>query len=81
MGSGWKPVADILGRNGYTVYVVQEPETTFAADRARLHGVRRADGAEDLSRPADLSGQPRDCSSGEKTILALVRSTAGVIPL
>ena len=31
-GSGWKPVADILKDRGYTVYVVQEPETTFAAD-------------------------------------------------
>jgi pimeloyl-ACP methyl ester carboxylesterase len=31
-GSGWKPVADILQRDGYTVYVVQEPETSFAAD-------------------------------------------------
>lgn len=31
-GSGWKPVADILQRDGYTVYVVQEPETTFEAD-------------------------------------------------
>jgi pimeloyl-ACP methyl ester carboxylesterase len=33
-GSGWKPVADILQRDGYTVYVVQEPETTFEADVA-----------------------------------------------
>jgi len=33
-GSGWKPVADILKNDGYTVYVVQEPETTFAADVA-----------------------------------------------
>src|SRR6185503_15511500 len=31
-GSGWKPVADILKGRGYKVYVVQEPETTFAAD-------------------------------------------------
>jgi pimeloyl-ACP methyl ester carboxylesterase len=31
-GSGWKPVADILLRDGYSVYVVQEPETSFAAD-------------------------------------------------
>src|SRR6202011_1136731 len=31
-GSGWKPVADILEHHGYTVYVVQEPETTFQAD-------------------------------------------------
>jgi pimeloyl-ACP methyl ester carboxylesterase len=33
-GSGWKPVADILERDGYSVYVVQEPETTFEADVA-----------------------------------------------
>src|SRR4029077_10344108 len=31
-GSGWKPVADILEHDGYAVYVVQEPETTFEAD-------------------------------------------------
>jgi pimeloyl-ACP methyl ester carboxylesterase len=31
-GSGWKPVTDILQRDGYTVYVVQEPETSFEAD-------------------------------------------------
>jgi pimeloyl-ACP methyl ester carboxylesterase len=31
-GSGWKTVADILQHDGYTVYVVQEPETTFQAD-------------------------------------------------
>ena len=33
-GSGWKPVAAILERDGYTVSVVQEPETTFEADVA-----------------------------------------------
>lgn len=33
-GSGWKPVADILEHDGYTVYVVQEPETSFGADLA-----------------------------------------------
>src|ERR1700757_1044206 len=33
-GSGWKPVADILQRHGYSVLVVQEPETSFAADVA-----------------------------------------------
>jgi pimeloyl-ACP methyl ester carboxylesterase len=31
-GSGWKAVADTLQQDGYTVYVVQEPETTFEAD-------------------------------------------------
>lgn len=33
-GSGWKAVAEILHHDGYTVYVVQEPETTFEADVA-----------------------------------------------
>jgi pimeloyl-ACP methyl ester carboxylesterase len=33
-GSGWKPVAELLTHDGYTVYVVQEPETTFEADVA-----------------------------------------------
>src|SRR5688572_21849668 len=33
-GSGWRPVAEILERDGYSVYVVQEPETTFEADLA-----------------------------------------------
>lgn len=33
-GSGWKPVADILERDGYAVYIAQIPETTFAADVA-----------------------------------------------
>ena len=31
-GSGWKPVADILQSHGYSVRVVQEPETSFQAD-------------------------------------------------
>lgn len=33
-GSGWKPVADILVDHGYSVHVVQEPETSFAEDVA-----------------------------------------------
>lgn len=33
-GSGWKPVAQILERDGYTVYVVQNPLTSFDADVA-----------------------------------------------
>jgi len=33
-GSGWKPVAKILQHDGYTVQVVQEPETTFKDDVA-----------------------------------------------
>jgi pimeloyl-ACP methyl ester carboxylesterase len=31
-GSGWKGVADILTRDGYTVAVVQQPETSLADD-------------------------------------------------
>ncbi|HEY3637709.1 MAG TPA: alpha/beta hydrolase [Rhizomicrobium sp.] len=33
-GSGWKPVAKMLERDGYTVQIVQEPETTFKDDVA-----------------------------------------------
>jgi pimeloyl-ACP methyl ester carboxylesterase len=33
-GSGWKPVAKILEQDGYTVQIVQEPETSFKADVA-----------------------------------------------
>jgi len=33
-GSGWKAVADILKRDGYTVQVLQEPLTGFTADVA-----------------------------------------------
>src|SRR5260370_2730218 len=38
-GSGWKPVADILQSHGYSVQVVQEPETSFAADVAATRRV------------------------------------------
>jgi alpha-beta hydrolase superfamily lysophospholipase len=33
-GSGWKPVADILSSHGYSVRVVQEPETAAAPELA-----------------------------------------------
>src|SRR6476620_4343009 len=33
-GSGWKPVADILQSHGDSVRIVQEPETSVAADVA-----------------------------------------------
>ena len=33
-GSGWKPVTDILERDGYAVFVAQIPETSFSADVA-----------------------------------------------
>ena len=44
-GSGWKPVADILEHDGYTVYVVQEPETSFDADLAATRLVLDRSGA------------------------------------
>ena len=31
-GSGWKPVYDILVKDGYNVSIVQEPETSFEED-------------------------------------------------
>jgi pimeloyl-ACP methyl ester carboxylesterase len=33
-GSGWRAVADILERDGYSVCIVQEPETSLADDAA-----------------------------------------------
>ena len=33
-GSGWRAVADILQHDGYSVSVVQEPETSLADDAA-----------------------------------------------
>jgi hypothetical protein len=33
-GSGWKAVTDILQNHSHSVLVVQEPETSFAADVA-----------------------------------------------
>src|SRR5580692_8261408 len=38
-GSGWRRVADILGKDGYTVSVVQEPLTSFADDVAATRRV------------------------------------------
>jgi pimeloyl-ACP methyl ester carboxylesterase len=49
-GSGWKPVADILLRDGYSVWIVQEPETTFAADLAATRRVL------DKAGPSVLAG-------------------------
>ena len=36
---GWKPVADILQSHGYSVQIVQPPETSFAADVAAARSV------------------------------------------
>jgi pimeloyl-ACP methyl ester carboxylesterase len=41
-GSGWKPVYEILIRDGYTVNLVQEPLTSFAADLAATQRVLTA---------------------------------------
>jgi pimeloyl-ACP methyl ester carboxylesterase len=38
-GSGWKPVADILERDGYSVRAVQQPETSFEDDLAATRRV------------------------------------------
>jgi pimeloyl-ACP methyl ester carboxylesterase len=37
--SGWKPVADILERDGYSVRAVQQPETSFEDDVAATRRV------------------------------------------
>ena len=49
-GSGWKPVVEILERDGYSVYVVQEPLTSLDADIAATRIVL------DRSGPAVLVG-------------------------
>jgi pimeloyl-ACP methyl ester carboxylesterase len=41
-GSGWKPVYDILIKDGYTVTLVQEPLTSFAEDVAATRRVLAA---------------------------------------
>ena len=38
-GSGWKPVAEILRKDGYTVSIVQEPETSLADDDAATNRI------------------------------------------
>jgi len=38
-GSGWRTVYDILTRDGYSVSIVQEPETSFNADVAAVQRV------------------------------------------
>src|ERR1700722_11633578 len=44
-GSGWRPVASILEHDGYTVYVVQEPLTSWEADLAATRNVLDRAGA------------------------------------
>lgn len=50
-GSGWKPVVDILRKDGYSVSVVQEPETSLADDVAATKRI-----LDRLSGPAVLVG-------------------------
>jgi pimeloyl-ACP methyl ester carboxylesterase len=50
-GSGWQAVAAILRRDGYTVSVVQEPETSLADDVAATNRV-----LDQLAGPAVLVG-------------------------
>jgi pimeloyl-ACP methyl ester carboxylesterase len=38
-GSGWKPVADILRKDGYSVSIVQEPETSLEDDVAATNRI------------------------------------------
>jgi len=38
-GSGWRRVADILGKDGYTVSIVQEPGTSLADDVAATNRI------------------------------------------
>jgi pimeloyl-ACP methyl ester carboxylesterase len=38
-GSGWKPVADLLAKDGYKVSIVQEPETSLEDDVAATNRI------------------------------------------
>ena len=38
-GSGWRPVAEILSKDGYAVSIVQEPETSLADDVAAANRI------------------------------------------
>src|SRR5260370_38513172 len=44
-GSGWKGVYDILVKDGYTISIVQEPDTSFKEDVAATNrGLAQQDG-------------------------------------
>jgi pimeloyl-ACP methyl ester carboxylesterase len=64
-GSGWKAVATILKRDGYTVYVVQEPLTSWDADLAATRSVLDRAGPDQSglndSWPAEPSRRRSSC--------------------
>src|SRR6516162_2889709 len=66
-GSGWKPVADILLSRGYSVRVVQEPETSFAADVAATR------------RVLDKAGQVIELPGSHAIFLSHAREVAALI--
>src|SRR5467141_533233 len=74
-GSGWSQVAAVLEHDGYTVFVVQEPETTFEADVAATRLVL------DRSGPCVLVGHSYGGmiiteAGGHPSVKALVYVTA-----
>ena len=74
-GSGWSLVAAFLEHDGYTVFVVQEPETTFEADVAATRLVL------DRSGPCVLVGHSYGGmiiteAGGHRSVKALVYVTA-----
>jgi len=74
-GSGWSLVAAFLEHDGYTVFVVQEPETTFEADLAATRLVL------DRSGPCVLVGHSYGGmiiteAGGHPSVKALVYVTA-----
>ena len=74
-GSGWSLVAALLEHDGYTVFVVQEPETTFEADVAATRLVL------DRSGPCVLVGHSYGGmiiteAGGHPSVKALVYVTA-----
>lgn len=78
-GSGWKPVADILTRDGYTVSVVQEPLTSLEDDVTATNRILdRQDG------PAVLVGHSYGgaviTEAGNNSHVASLVYVAGFVP-
>jgi pimeloyl-ACP methyl ester carboxylesterase len=78
-GSGWRPVADVLTRDGYTVSVVQEPLTSLEDDVAATNRILdRQDG------PAVLVGHSYGgaiiTEAGNNSHVAALVYVAGFVP-
>ena len=69
-GSGWKAVAEILEKDGYTVSVAQPPETSYADDQKYTNAALVAHGIQLFTRAAP-SARPR--ASGDPELDSRLR--------